>query len=339
MNLNFKHNKIKKCKICLIPENYPDIFFNRTGICNLCLKKSSKDNKKVKDKKEKFEDCIKKYRGKSKYDCILLFSGGKDSTYLLNILKFKYKLNILALTVDMGLLSTSTIRNISYITKKAEVDSINFRPKKSFLKKFYKYYIRNIKNTHCYSVCSMCHLIINSIGLKIAAEKKIPIVFSGTTDYQKENYELSKKILKKNWIPNEINFKPFKKEDQNYFWNPNNTNFIPRFIRPLIAIGHPSDENIIKELKNLKLGSKRSFNPIISNCSLMWLLIYLDIKKFGYHPYLWHISKQIRDGYIKRFKWFFIINIGTWLLKYKMVKRKEINLTLEFLGIKLSDLI
>lgn len=106
---------MKRCKCCLLPKSYPKISFDKNGICNYCLGNehfSIERNPKIqlminqKDKlKKDFEKFVENFRGKNDFDCLLLYSGGKDSTYLMQILKEKYRLNILALTVDTGLMN------------------------------------------------------------------------------------------------------------------------------------------------------------------------------------------------------------------------------------------
>ena len=74
-------NSMKKCKKCLLPETYETIEFNESS-CNICnsninLKSEIDWSKKHKE----LIELVKKYKGKYDYDCIIPFSGGKDSTF------------------------------------------------------------------------------------------------------------------------------------------------------------------------------------------------------------------------------------------------------------------
>ena len=53
-------------------------------------------------KKEIFESLINEYRGKGDYDCIVPFSGGKDSTYVLYKVVKEHNLKPLVISFDHG---------------------------------------------------------------------------------------------------------------------------------------------------------------------------------------------------------------------------------------------
>lgn len=81
------------CKKCILPDNFKNTTFNEEGICNYCQSNitiSKKVNISEEFKKEKsaeIERIISEQKGKAQYDCVVGFSGGKDSTYLLWKLK------------------------------------------------------------------------------------------------------------------------------------------------------------------------------------------------------------------------------------------------------------
>jgi len=54
--------------------------------------------------REEFEGLLASCRDQRKgsYDIVVAYSGGKDSTFILDLLKSVYKLHILALTFDHG---------------------------------------------------------------------------------------------------------------------------------------------------------------------------------------------------------------------------------------------
>lgn len=87
-----------------MPEGYQGTSLDEDGICNHCNAYLRHD--KVLNDFENLGDVFLKiindYRNKDTYDCILLFSGGKDSSYVLSELKDKYGLRILAFTYDWG---------------------------------------------------------------------------------------------------------------------------------------------------------------------------------------------------------------------------------------------
>ena len=80
---------MKRCTKCILPESFPHISFNDEGVCNFC--QSFKGQEKVQEDKsqylEKFKNLIANVKGKSDYDCAVSYSGGKDSSYTLYVLK------------------------------------------------------------------------------------------------------------------------------------------------------------------------------------------------------------------------------------------------------------
>ncbi|MCM8773596.1 MAG: hypothetical protein NC820_02520 [Candidatus Omnitrophica bacterium] len=112
---------IKRCKRCALPETYPGVKFSEEGICNYCfyydIYKERERSIKIQLKKE-FLSLINSLKRGKKYDCVVAYSGGKDSTFLLYFLKNKFKLNILAHTLDNGFLSPRAMSNIEVIVKR-----------------------------------------------------------------------------------------------------------------------------------------------------------------------------------------------------------------------------
>ena len=86
------------CKTCLFQEINPiPISFNHNGICTGCLYNLKKNNVDWEKRELKFIQLIDEYKSKSKYDCIIPVSGGKDSYFAAHIAK-KYNLNALLIT-------------------------------------------------------------------------------------------------------------------------------------------------------------------------------------------------------------------------------------------------
>ena len=84
---------MKKCGKCGLPETYETIEFTDSGMCNICVQHKFKTE--VIDwnaRKLQFDKIIAENRGKYEYDCIVPFSGGKDSTFTLYYLMEEYGL-------------------------------------------------------------------------------------------------------------------------------------------------------------------------------------------------------------------------------------------------------
>ncbi len=69
---------IRHCKSCLMPSSRPRVVFT-DGECNACVYAREKREIDWDARKAEFLDTIEKHRGRSAYDCVVPFSGGKDS--------------------------------------------------------------------------------------------------------------------------------------------------------------------------------------------------------------------------------------------------------------------
>ena len=130
---------MKLCTNCVLPENFPGVKFKEDGICNHCYNFKGRQNLEEKRQKYKkrFEELIKEHKGKSSYDALMCYSGGKDSTYTLSILKEKDRLRVLAITFDNGFLPERTFINIRKVTEKLDIDHYFFKPRFGLLKKIF----------------------------------------------------------------------------------------------------------------------------------------------------------------------------------------------------------
>lgn len=112
---------MRRCTKCILPETMPFIKFNEEGVCNYCL-----NYKKIKVKgEEALEKLVAPYRSKNgKPDCVLSFSGGRDSSYGLHYLKKVLKMNPIAFTYDWGMVADIGRRNQARMVGKLGVEHV-----------------------------------------------------------------------------------------------------------------------------------------------------------------------------------------------------------------------
>ncbi len=117
-----KISKLKRCTKCVLPETFPFIHFDSNGVCNYC------NNYKPKQYSNSLEDLkklVEPYRRTDgKPDCIVPFSGGRDSTYSLHLIKKELGLNPIAFTYDWGMVTDLARRNIARVCGKLGVENI-----------------------------------------------------------------------------------------------------------------------------------------------------------------------------------------------------------------------
>ena len=116
-----KKPPVKRCKRCILPETMPYISFDKEGVCNYC--RSYKSRNKPKPKEELFE-LVKPYRRQKGLDCIVPFSGGRDSCYGLHLIVNELKMKPVTYTYDWGMVTDLGRRNISRMCSKLGVENI-----------------------------------------------------------------------------------------------------------------------------------------------------------------------------------------------------------------------
>lgn len=128
-------SNLKRCSRCILPETMPFIEFDDNGVCNYC---HNHVNKPLLDKQE-LEEKLAPYRSRSKEpDCIVAFSGGRDSCYGLYYLKKVLGMNPIAFTYDWGLVTDIARRNQARVCGELGIEHIiisaDIRKKRRFIK-------------------------------------------------------------------------------------------------------------------------------------------------------------------------------------------------------------
>lgn len=166
---------LKHCKACNLPETYETIEFDAEGICNICRQKEYKDSAiDWAGRRKQLDVLVEQYRGKFAYDCIVPFSGGKDSTFTLYYLIKEYKLKPLVVQFNHGFMRQGLLKNNERTFRKLGVDVINFTPNWQVVKRLMlEALIR--KGDFCWH----CHTGIYSYPMHVALQQQVPLIFWG----------------------------------------------------------------------------------------------------------------------------------------------------------------
>ncbi len=119
--LQYPQPKFKRCTKCILPETMPFISFDSDGVCNYCHNYKLRNIPKP---KEELFELIEPYRRKNKPDCIVPFSGGRDSSYGLHLIVNELKMTPITYTYDWGMVTGLGHRNISRMCAKLGVENI-----------------------------------------------------------------------------------------------------------------------------------------------------------------------------------------------------------------------
>ena len=340
-----------QCKRCLLPAIVPGAELNNEGICSFCrefenidpaLEESARKNREV-DLEKALNDC----RRKGEYDCLVPVSGGKDSIYLLYKLKVEYGLKVLAFTTNINIPKLAW-QNIDQTIRKLDIEHISYNPSNQFYKKLFRYLLQNQEERGAvYTVSYVYAPLFEGDVLKTAMEKGISLVLAGYSPGQPEPermlYEFSRKLIcETDWTPPELRkCGLFTESELSNFFNPlrytSNTTF-PRYLAPFHAWDYNQDE-IMKKVVELELvDSRKHASPIYSNYPINWLLMYSDLKNFGYNPYHPEFSELIRSGKAGRTYWKIMTPVVNFMIRRKAFLGRNVTKNLKWLGLNTNEL-
>lgn len=166
---------VTNCIRCGLPSNYPTAEFDERGVCNYCLSfESYRDNaEKYFKTPAEFQKLLGGLNGEreGEYDCLMLLSGGKDSTYALAQL-VAMGARVLTYTLDNGYISEEAKANIQRVVNVLGVDHVFGTT--AAMNEIFVDSLRKFSN-----VCNGCFKTIYTLSTKVAFEKKIPFIVTG----------------------------------------------------------------------------------------------------------------------------------------------------------------
>lgn len=141
---------MEQCRKCFIEGEYgPEL--DSSGVCSYCeiIDRFSNVISQIGNQEKLFRERLSMFRNVGQYDCLVGFSGGKDSSYIIHRLKSYYGARVLAYTCDNGFLTE---------------------------------YAKNLTD-ECWP-CSACFHILEASAWKLAYKNRIPYIVSGRTPEQ-----------------------------------------------------------------------------------------------------------------------------------------------------------
>ena len=162
------------CKHCLNMSTRPRISFDNRGWCNACQWMEEKKTMDWSARQHELKELLEKNRSKNgSFDCIVPVSGGKDGSYVAYMLKHKYGMNPLTVTVRPALSLDIGDKNLLNFIRSG-YDHIHISPNSKALDRLNKYgFIEKGFPYYGWLIAIMTAVI------KTAANFKIPLLFYG----------------------------------------------------------------------------------------------------------------------------------------------------------------
>ncbi|HHI82850.1 MAG TPA: N-acetyl sugar amidotransferase, partial [Rhizobiales bacterium] len=172
---------MKKCTRCLVPETVDTISFDEEGVCSVCRQVEYKDGKIDWDDRERqLNEIIDAYKNKGLYDCIVPYSGGKDSVFQLWYVVRKLKLKPLVVRYNHWGYRPKVQENNTMVFKKLGVDVVELTPNFHVVRELM---LESFKRRGDF--CWHCHTGIYAGVMHMAVRFETPLLFWGesTAEY------------------------------------------------------------------------------------------------------------------------------------------------------------
>ena len=164
--------EIKYCRQCIMPNARPRIVFDEQGVCNACRYAKEKQNINWEARRQEFLELIEPYRSKDgRWDCIVPWSGGKDSSTIAYRLKFEFGMNPLLVTFSPMLPNEIGNKNRETLINQG-FDHLFFRPNQKVQRKLAKRFLIERGNPKVAWDAG-----INAVPVQVAVQYNIPLLF------------------------------------------------------------------------------------------------------------------------------------------------------------------
>lgn len=176
---------MKRCTKCILPETYPGIAFDERGVCSRCeewvtdfcqvdyARSKERLNQLIEQKKEEAQ------KHGLPYDVIVPISGGKDSAYVLYVMKELYGCRVLALNYHNTMQTELAYRNLMNLIDVFDVDFKMITIKPSLLKRAYREAL-----IHHSEFCMVCNctgywILLSFIAELFSTYSYLPLIVGG----------------------------------------------------------------------------------------------------------------------------------------------------------------
>jgi len=302
------------CRSCILPSTFPGITFNEEGVCHHCQRYKGRGVTLAQQKKyeEKFLKLIAAQTQERDYDVLVAYSGGKDSTYTIDLFVNRYNLKVLTITLDNTFISPTALSNITRVCSSLGVDNILVSPNPRMLRTIFKvsasrelYSAKTLERAS--TICTSCISFVKGITLRTALEKKIPFVGYGWSpgqapvqasvmktnpSFMRESQQATLQPLYEiagdSLLPFFVTDEQFKQKEL-FPWN----------IHPLAFLEYDEDA-IVARIGEFGWKRPDDTDPNSSNCTLNAFANQVHRRRYDFHPYVWEIANMVRTGVLSR---------------------------------------
>jgi tRNA(Ile)-lysidine synthase TilS/MesJ len=303
------------CSNCVLPSAVPSSRIDDSGLCIYCRQfKGGEDlDKRRREYRERFQRLVEETRGRRNgaHEILVAYSGGKDSTFTLDLLKNGYGLRVLAVTFDHGFVSPYAVENIRRVVEALGVDHMTIKPDFQLLCRVFRFSLENDFHPpkaleRASAICNSCMGLVKFLTLRTAMEKAIPLIAYGWSPGQAP---LQSAVFR--------NHASFVRKAQDLFLGPLENGVgpgvraffleerhlggeaMPYNVNPLAFLGY-REEEIYGRIRELGWRPPQDTDPNSTNCLLNALANQAHLRRYGFHPYAMEMAELVREGIVER---------------------------------------
>lgn len=181
---------MRYCTRCVLPESHESIRFDSQGVCNICRQAEVKHHDIDWSERRKMLGMLcDHYRGKGRYDCIVPFSGGKDSTFQLWYVITQLNMKPLVVRFNHWGYRPLVQENNTRTLKKLGADMIEFTPNWNVVKMLM---LASLRQTGDF--CWHCHTGVFAHTMQLAVRFQIPLIIWGESSSEYRAYHSAEEL-------------------------------------------------------------------------------------------------------------------------------------------------
>jgi len=186
-------DELRYCARCGLASNMPGTTYDADGVCNICRAYDSyvEQAQAYFKTKDEFNALIAEMKSarSGDYDCLVLYSGGKDSTYMLYKLH-ELGVNPLVFTLDNGFISEEAKTNIRRVVEALGVDHVfGNTPHMNDI------FVDSLKTFS--NVCNGCFKTVYTLATNLAHERGIRYIVTGLSRGQFFETRLTEEVFRR----------------------------------------------------------------------------------------------------------------------------------------------
>ncbi len=306
---------MKRCRRCTLPDTFPGAALDEQGLCRCCQQAATPEHDlaRRREVERRFRALAARLARRPGNNCLVSWSGGKDSTYILALLKQDYGLRPLALTIDNGFVSPRAFENCRTVASRLGVDHIVIAPRFDLLRRLFAASLDGTRFPRAAlrrasGICNACMGLSKLIALQLAQEKEIPLLAYGWSPGQ---IPLPSALL--TYTPSLVRtilestaalLQQLAGQDLGvYLPHEGPAVAAPAWelhsVSPLAFVDY-DEAHVRQRIRDLGWQAPDDTDPNSSNCLLNTYASHVHRQQFGYHPYDMELATLVRKGYMSR---------------------------------------